>query len=288
MSTAAQQLSQWIENTHPDFFSYLYSQVAQRRMSAQAGQTRLRGFGDDGSDLTEFVPTFDNSSDALTEFTPDIPSVTDSGFNLDTTSAISDQYSPAEFDIPTLTSGDLAAPSSVTSQLAPQPSALDVATDNSGSSFLSEVGSGISSAASSVGNFLTSSQGLSDVTKLATAYFGLQNNKVNAQVQTQVLQAQLARSAGGLSPAPITYAIGANGQLVPIYSASSTAGLPPALQAALAGGTSQYVTTPSGVSGYTVPTNMVSALTGGMSLSQLLPWILLIAGGLILAKELGR
>lgn len=266
-STAAQQLSQWIEATHPDFFSVLYSYVAQRRLAGQLARTRLRGFGDD--DDTD-----------LSDFTPDLSSV-----DADTTDLISSQYAPATVDIPTLTSDDLG--------VSPVDTAIVPATDNSldvssSPSFLSEVGSGISSAASSVGNFLTSAQGLGDVTKLATAYFQAQTTSTNAAIAKQVLTAQVARAAVGASPAPVQYAVNSAGQIVPVYTGVAGANLPVALQSAIASGASQYVSTPNGATGYTIPPNLIGALAGGSSLSDLLPWIALIVGGLILANEMGK
>lgn len=269
MSTAAQQLAQWIEVAHPDFFSALYSYVAQRRMSAQLATARLRGFGDDSGDLTDF--------------TPDLSSV-----DTDTTDMISSQYTPGTVDIPTLTSEDLGVSPADTAIVPSTDNSLDVSTSNSGTSFLSEVGSGISSAASSVGNFLTSAQGLTDVTKLATAYFQAQTSSTNAAIAKQVLTAQVARAAVGASPAPIQYAVNSSGQLVPVYTGVVGANLPLALQNAIASGASQYVATPGGVSGYTVPSNIIGGLAGGTSLSDLLPWIALIVGGLILANEMGK
>lgn len=304
MSTAAQQLSQWIESAHPDFYSYLYSYVAQRQAAGQLRNARLRGFGDDSGDLyfTPDIPDTGGGTDLY--FTPDIPDVSGAGsdlyftpdlpdttlgpsFDLDTTNAISSQYTPATVDIQTLTSTDLTPPALQASVPSSGSGMLDVATDNSGG-FLTSIGSGISSAVSSVGNFLTSPQGLTDVTKLASAYFALQNNKVNAQVQTAVLQAQIQRASVGGSPSPITYAVASNGQLVPVYAMSPGAALPAALAAAVQSGASQYVTTPDGVSGYTIPSNIVPALSGTQSLTSVLPWVALIVGGLLLAKGLSK
>lgn len=275
MSHAAQQLAEWIGDTHPDFYSVLYSYVARRNQANATRYARLRGFGDDGDDLTEFVPDLGDDSDTSA------PTYSDSDL-------ISSQYTAPSIDIPTLTSSDLSPPPLSANLSMPDSGTLDVSTDNSGAGFLQSVGSGIASAASSVGSFLTSAQGLSDVTKLATAYFQLQNNKVNAQIQTQVLQAQASRAAAGAAPAPITYALNSAGQLVPIYSVAAGSVLPVALAGAVQSGASQYITTPNGVSGYTVPSNIVSSLSGDTSLSSLLPWLALIVGGLILAKGLSR
>lgn len=284
MSTAAQQFAEWIGNTHPDFYSVLYSYVARKQAARQFSGARLRGFADDSFDV-------DSGLDLTPDYTIDTSgsasSLIDSGTDVGGTDLISSQYSPASVDIATLTSTDLGAPT-LTSSLPAPSGTLDVATDNSSGGFLQSIGSGIASAASSVGNFLTSAQGLTDVTKLATAYFQLQTNKVNAQVQTQVLQAQATRAANGASPVPITYALASNGQLVPIYSVAAGSALPVALANAVQAGTSQYITTPNGVSGYTIPSNVVSSLSGTTSLTSVLPWVALIVGGLILAKGLSK
>lgn len=297
VSTAAQQLAQWIGQAHPDFYTYLHSYVARKQAAQALARSHLRGFADDGEDLY-FTPTFDNSDSDL-YFTPDFTTGTNAADALDFTpdysvlDTVSTSFdagvNPLDSFQPTLvTIGGGAAPAGAVNPSAPDTGTFDVATDNSSGGFLSTVGSGIASAASSVGNFLTSNQGLADVTKLATAYFQLQNNQVNAQVQQQVLQAQIARAASGASPAPITYAVGPNGQLVPIYTGAPGSSLPPGLAAAIQNGTSQYVTTPNGVSGYTIPSNVLPSLGGSLSLSSILPWAALIVGGLILAKGLSR
>lgn len=272
MSTAAEQLSRWIEKTHPDLFDTLYSHVQRRRTSAAIARARLRGFGqDDGADMASFDPAIPDSSVDL---------------------------APVTVDIPTLTSSDLQTPG-VNVAIDPGPdvtSALDVSTDNSGTGFLQSIGSGITTAASNVANFLTSNQGLSDLTKLGTAFFQYQNNQVNAQLQTQVLQAQVARAQAGQSPAPVTYAM-VGGKLVPVYTSNplatvngaliSPGSMPSGLVAAISAGQSQLVTLPDGTTGYTVPPSVVGSLSlQGVSLQQMLPWILLIGGGLLVLKAL--
>jgi hypothetical protein len=279
MSTAAQQLSQWIENTHPEFFDYLLTHVTQARMRTATRQARLLGFGQDDTDIT-----FDTGGDYA-------PSYSDAD-------TIASSYSPAAVDIPTLSESDLSTPG-LTTALEPSTGDISVSTDNSGSGLLSSLGSGISSAASSVANFLTSSQGLSDVTKLATAYFQVQNTQANAAVQTQILQAQAARAAAGQAPSPVSYGVSASGQLIPIYATGtpltsiggalvSPANMPAALVAAIQSGQSQWVTLPDGTTGYTIPSNMVGSLSSTQTLTSLLPWVALVIGGLLLAKELSR
>lgn len=291
MSSAAQQLAEWIGATHPDFYTYLYSHVARQQAARALARSRLRGFADDDLYFTPDLPdtgggddlyfTPDTSDATSLEFTPDYSAVDSINASLDTAANPLDSFQPTLATVPISSAAPATNPS------APDTGTLDVATDNSGG-LLSTVGSGIASAASSVGNFLTSAQGLSDVTKLATAYFGLQNTKANAQLQTAVLQAQVARASNGTAPAPVTYALNSAGQLVPIYAVTAGGTIPAALAAAIQNGTSQYVTTPSGVSGYTVPANTISALGSGVSLTSLLPWVLLIVGGLVLAKGLSE
>jgi hypothetical protein len=277
MSTAAQQLAQWIEATHPELFQTLFAYVQTVQAAQRLRQSRLRGFGDD---------------DDLTYFVPDYP---------DTSAGYSAPAAPS-FDIPTVNVADLqsvglpgATDVTVSSPISTplDSNTLDVSTDNSGGGLLQSIGSGIASAASSVGNYLTSAQGLNTVAKLATAYFQVQNTQAQAQLQTQVLQAQLQRAAAGQSPAPLTYAVASNGALIPVYTTSPLASMgvypanmPPSLQTAIAGGQSQLVTLPDGTTGYTVPPNVVSTLNA--SLSEWLPYLLLIGGGLLLLKELSR
>jgi hypothetical protein len=265
MSTAAERLSQWLESTHPDLFDALFRHVQNRRMSAQLRTTRLRGFGQDD----EFIDIPDTAID----------------------------FSPSMVDIPTLDVSDLQTPNiSAAIDSAPDiTSALDVSTDNSGTGFLQSIGSGITSAASSVANFLTSSQGLSDLTKLGTAFFQVQNTKANAQLQSQVLQAQIARAGSGQSPSPISYAM-VNGQLVPVYSSAALpvtatgaliapSTMPSGLLSAISSGQSQLVTLPNGSTGYVVPSNAVGSLTGGASLQQLFPWLLLVGAALVMISR---
>lgn len=65
-------------------------------------------------------------------------------------------------------------------------------------SIASDVTSGIGTAVQSVGNFITSPDGIKTMSGLATSY--LQN-----QAQQAVLQTQLARAQAGQAPAPIAY-----------------------------------------------------------------------------------
>lgn len=269
MSTAGAQFAQWLGEVHPGLYDTLHSYVAQRLNAVRAGRATLRGFGDDSDGITT---TFDDSGDSFTDGSD---------------SSIVSSYTPLTVDIPTLSASDLSDPGFSTSFPSVDTTSLATTSDSSGSSFLDSLSSGIQSAASGVANFLTSTDGLTAVAKLATAYFQVQNTKANAQLQTAVLQAQATRAATGQSPYPISYITGANGQIIPVYSAEygSIAGLPVALQNAIATGQAQYVSS-DGVSGYTVPANVASSLNSNVNLTSLLPWIALLVGGLILAREL--
>lgn len=279
---AAQQLSQWIEATHPALFAGLHQRVTALRSAQVLGRSRLRGFGDD-------TPSFDFTS------APDFSdSVVPAGsFDDNTVTVTADVTAPIE--IPTVSASDLTSPGmSATSPLTPLdvPNYTPLSPESSGG-FLQSIGSGIASAATNVGNFLTSNQGLADLTKLGTAYFQLQNNKTNAQLQTTILQAQIARASQGLSPLPITYARSPTGQMVPVYTTSPLASqgiypanMPTALQASISAGQSQLITLPDGSTGYTVPPHIVGSLSSNIPLSGLLPWILLFGAGLVLLKRI--
>jgi len=266
MQTAADQLAQWIEAQHPGLYAALHAQVANQLMRVRAAKARLNGFGDDAPGVTT---TFDDSSDDTTSFD------------------VSSSYTPATVDIATLSSSDLTDVPAFSLDSSPAvSSSLATTTDNSGSSFLDSLSSGIQSAASGVASFLASPGGLTAVAGLATAYFKLQTTKTNAAVQTQVLQAQLQRAGSGASPYPITYVTGANGQVIPVYATGGApiSSLPIALQNAIATGQAQYVDA-GGVEGYTVPTNILGGLSG-FNLSNALPWLALIVGGFLLIKAL--
>jgi hypothetical protein len=77
------------------------------------------------------------------------------------------------------------------------------------SDFFSGVGDTFSNAVSSVGDYLSSSQGISTLASLGTAY-------LNSQSSQNVLQTQVARAQAAQPPAPITYTQNAQGQLIPV------------------------------------------------------------------------
>lgn len=132
----------------------------------------------------------------------------------------------------------------------------------SGSSFLSSIGNGITSAGSTVGSFLSSAgssilgaigtvgssllspSGLNVLSGVAKSYFSAQAAQSNAVTQQAVLQAQLARAATGKLAAPITYTTSPSGALMPVYATQSAQG--PIYQPLSAQGIASL--TPSGVS----------------------------------------
>ncbi len=89
---------------------------------------------------------------------------------------------------------------------------------------LGSVGSGVLSALGSVGSYLTSSTGLNNLTGLAKTYFATQGAVATAQTQQAVLQAQASRAATGQTAAPITYTRNAAGNLVPVYATQTPQG----------------------------------------------------------------
>jgi len=127
---------------------------------------------------------------------------------------------------------------------------------------LSSVGSGIENAVGSVGSWLTSSQGLTTLSSLGTAY-------LNNQAQQNVLQTQIARTQALQSPLAVTYTQTANGSVVPVLPYSST-GVP----LTLSGTTAQPA-----IAGYVPasPTVLQSLTPGFSSLnwSEYLPYILI-------------
>lgn len=115
------------------------------------------------------------------------------------------------------------------------------ATDT-GSSFLSSIGSALTSAGSSVGSmlgsagtsvlgalgsvgsYLTSATGLNNMTGLAKTYFAAQGAQSNARTQAAVFQAQVGRAATGQPAAPITYQRDPYGNMVPVYATRTPQG----------------------------------------------------------------
>lgn len=89
--------------------------------------------------------------------------------------------------------------------------ATQSATLNGITDFLSSIGTSIGDAVSNVGSYLASSEGVKTLTSLGTTYLGYKQ-------QSNVLKTQVQLAMAGQAPAPIMNTVGANGQIVPVYT----------------------------------------------------------------------
>lgn len=197
------KLSAWLATQHPDLFRALYNQVGRLQRSPLG---RLGYFGD-STDLT---------------FTPDLPAVQIApDVNYDSTAAYTpDLQSVADFSPDTSTAASGFGDSLTSSIAAP---ATPVASDPpAASSFWSGIGSGASSVASAVGKVasaLVSPASIVAVGGAAAAFFTAQGRSAQAQAQNAIVQAQLARTAQGASPASLSYVTNPlTGQVTPVYN----------------------------------------------------------------------
>lgn len=160
--------------------------------------------------------------DTSLDFTPDLPAMESTpldtpDFTLDTISTEAVDVSP---DV------SQAIDSVVSTPPLPDPSTPG-ATVESNSSFWSQVGSGLGSAAASVGKLasaLVSPQALGAAGAATAAYFNAQAKTAQTQAAQAVAQAQIARVNAGYSPATISYAVNpVTGARTPVYlSAAGT------------------------------------------------------------------
>lgn len=204
----ALKLSAWIATQHPELFRQLLTKVQALQRSPLG---RLGFFGDDEDlfftpDLPaiQIAPDIDYESTAA--YTPDL---TDISFDVNAATG----SAPGNFDFSDSLNSAIAAPSP------------GVSTDTTSSGFWSSIGSGAASVASAVGKVasaLVSPQSIAAVGGAAAAYFAAQGKSAQTSAQNAVLQAQLARTAVGVAPAPISYVTNpATGQLVPVYNTAS-------------------------------------------------------------------
>jgi hypothetical protein len=205
---SAQQLALWLALNHPDVFVELQRRAQSgTNRSSNFGRLRgLRGFGDDTSAIdTSSIDTSQLETVTVTAQAPDFTSGWTEQDWADLAAANTGALvapdpsafiQPVTFD-PSVVS---ASPSDVSSLPAPEPS---------GPSFLSSLGNAAAGAVSGVAKFLTSPGGLGSLANVAGAFF-------NSQAQASVLATQVARAQAGQSPAPITYARNAAGQVVPV------------------------------------------------------------------------
>ncbi len=88
------------------------------------------------------------------------------------------------------------------------------------SSVLSSIGTGLSTAVSGVGSWLSNSSNIQGLTGAASSYFNSQAAASVGNAQNAVFQTQLLRAQSGMAPAPINYSYNSSGQPVPMYNGS--------------------------------------------------------------------
>ena len=190
-------LALWLAAHHPDLFLAAFQQA--KAASLKQGIQKLGLLG-----LADGTTTFDAPADSFT----------DSGvsyFGVDSTAAslpdnlLSDSVGGGSSFLDSVANGVTSAGSTV-------------------GNMLSSAGSGLLGAIGSVGGYLTSTNGLNNLSSIAKSYFGAQAASSQAQTQQQVLQTQIARAQVGQPAAPITYTTNAQGQLVPVYSTPTSQG----------------------------------------------------------------
>lgn len=195
-------LAAWLAAHHPDLFVAVLKQAQSAQLADKIRRQGLRGLADDG-----VTTTFADS----TEFT----APTFSAPGLQDITVNTDSIVPANFLTDATDTGSSFL-SSLGSGLASVGSSIGSAAGS--------VGSGVLSALGSVGSYLTSTPGLNNLTGLAKTYFAAQGAQATAQTQAAVLQAQVGRAATGTTAAPITYQRDAAGNIVPVYATQTPQG----------------------------------------------------------------
>lgn len=236
----ALKLSAWLAATHPALFRQILATTTKLQRSPLG---RLGFFGDDT--LTEFVPDIPDTSVTSSAAMPDMSSFSTS----DLSSSFSSMPSAGpggDLSSMTLSSLDTPAGSGVESSIGYSPAgssfntafdsalgdsgittaiAQPPASDPSSGGFWSQVASGASSVASSVGKVaagLLSPQTMTAAAGAAGAYFKAQAQTDQTRAQAQIVNAQLARTAAGFAPAPISYTTNPyTGQVTPVYASNT-------------------------------------------------------------------
>ncbi len=202
VDTPGNSLSTWLAAHHPDLFVTLFKQAQAAQLAAKAQLNGLRGLAD-GTTTFDQADTFNPG--ASLGVSPGLQTIT------------IDPIEPLPFNLVTdATPSGSSWLSNIGSGLTSAGSSIADVTGSVGSSIFSALGS--------VGNFLTSSQGLTALTGLTQTYFGAQAANSNAQTQAAVLQAQAQRAAAGQTAAPIRYTTDAAGNLVPVYATQTPQG----------------------------------------------------------------
>lgn len=250
-SLAAIEYAQWLEKEHPDIFEVLYSQARNNGI----GNNKLGVLGDDGITDIQFDP-------GDIELSPGTSAAIDFA---------SYDPEPVLQNIP-ISFAPTDSPVSVT----------NVATGQGSTS--GGFGSGLLSALSSVGNWLTSPSGLSSIATIGTTVLKMQETQQAANLKMAVINGNASRAAAGKSVVPITYMTNEQGQTVPVYDTGTMQLMPPELEAAIQQGRAHQVTLADGSVGYAIDNPTLSSLLG---VSQI-PWYVWAAGASILALALLR
>lgn len=170
----------------------------------------------------------------------------------------------------TFDSGDV----TVDSEVSPAVSIDTSATDGG-------FGSGLLSAASSIGSWLVSPQGLNSIAAVGTTVLRVQEAQQIADMKMAVINSNAARAAAGKPVVPITYAQNDQGQTVPVYDGSTLQMMPPELEAAIQQGRAHPVTLADGSTGYAIDNPTLSSLLGVS-----IPWYAWVFGAGILLLAL--
>lgn len=198
-------LAIWLAVHHPD----LFVATVRAARAARTGKT-LQGGG-----LGRLA-----QGDSLETFTPDLQTVSfDPG-------SVSVPFTP---DLQTISfdPGSMPLPDNLISDSSGILDTIGSGVTSAGTTVGSALGSGSSGLLSLVGqagSYLASPSGIKTLSSLGQSYFQSQTANANAQTQAAVLQTQIARAATGQPVAPITYTTAANGQLVPVYTSSTPQG----------------------------------------------------------------
>jgi hypothetical protein len=226
---AAQSLTAWLWNAHPELVDMLLAQVPRQLGQCISCDIDLFSSGTtcDGDFTSLSDPTLSIDSSGLT-------CITCSPFK--TASCGLDSIgTDTSVCIPTLDESDLTPVSTDEVTGTCDLTNINYGCQASCSSSIKGSNAGTSSALSNVANFLTSSAGLSALAKVAASYFAAQAASSNAKTaasQAAVLASQTARAVTGKTALPVTYVANANGTTSAMVS--TTAGLLPLTSSTLA------------------------------------------------------
>lgn len=209
-ATNALKLSAWLAMHEPGLFRVLLVSLPKLQRSPGG---RLGYFGDD-STLTEVTVNVPDTS-----ITPAFAS--DPGLDI-TAGFVNPSVSLADVSLDPVNTGALSAiDQAITSPPADTPASASA----SAPSFWTSLGSGVSSVLGSVGKVagaLVAPATLAAAGGVAAAYFNAQGKTATANAQQAVVNAQLARTYNGGSPAPITYTRNpVTGALTPVYASNT-------------------------------------------------------------------